>query len=89
MAVVSYDGTDWSGWQTQAHGKTVQDALEARLSGLLRGQITIAGAGRTDAGVHAKAQRFHFDLPNTPLPALGLRPGHSLDEAAAAVQVGD
>ena len=38
MAVVSYDGTDWSGWHTQAHGKTVQDALEARLSGVSQGR---------------------------------------------------
>jgi len=87
MAVVSYDGTDWSGWQTQSHGRTIQDSLEARLSGLLRVQTTIAGAGRTDAGVHAKAQVFHFDLPTTSLSSLGLRPEHTSEDAAAAVQL--
>mmetsp|Transcript_8849 Transcript_8849/g.15944 ORF Transcript_8849/g.15944 Transcript_8849/m.15944 type:complete len:143 (-) Transcript_8849:375-803(-) len=72
MAVVSYDGTDWSGWQTQSHGRTIQDSLEARLSGLLRVQTTIAGAGRTDAGVHAKAQvGLRSDGPPPPsLPSL-------------------
>eukprot|EP01052_Picozoa_sp_SAG31_P031528 SAG31_NODE_3350_length_4375_cov_1.732226_1_plen_385_part_00 len=59
----AYDGTPFQGWQTQAGGKTVQDVIEARLSAIFRRSITIAGSGRTDAGVHAIGQVFHVDLP--------------------------
>ena len=62
-AMVAYDGTELEGWQTQPSGRTVQDIVEARLSGILGAQIYIAGSGRTDAGVHARGQVFHFDLP--------------------------
>jgi tRNA pseudouridine38-40 synthase len=66
-AVVQYDGTDFEGWQTQSHGKTVQDTVERRLGSVLGKKagerLAIAGSGRTDAGVHAKAQVFHVDWP--------------------------
>lgn len=62
-AMVAYDGTELEGWQTQPSGKTVQDIIETRLSGILGAQVYIAGSGRTDAGVHARGQVFHFDLP--------------------------
>ena len=61
--VVAYDGTDYMGWQTQPSGKGVQDVLEGRLSHLLGGRVYVAGSGRTDRGVHARAQVFHFELP--------------------------
>jgi tRNA pseudouridine38-40 synthase len=65
--VVAYDGTDYKGWQTQQPGlKTIQDVLEARLSKLLGGRVYVAGSGRTDAGVHARAQVFHFEPPAEP-----------------------
>ena len=65
--VVAYDGTDYKGWQTQQPGlKTIQDVLEARLSKLLGGRVYVAGSGRTDAGVHARAQVFHFEPPVEP-----------------------
>jgi len=58
---IQYDGNSWQGWQTQPHGLTVQDKLEAALK-----QFTLAGidttcAGRTDSGVHALEQVVHFD----------------------------
>jgi tRNA pseudouridine(38-40) synthase len=65
-AVVQYDGTDFEGWQIQTHGRTIQDVLEKRLGSVLLGKdkrLSVAGSGRTDAGVHARAQVFHFDWP--------------------------
>lgn len=57
----AYDGTAFRGWQSQPGGHTIQDHLEARLSVIFDKPIRIHGAGRTDAGVHARAQMFHFD----------------------------
>ena len=62
IAAVAYDGSEFQGWQCQPNGRGVQDAVEARLSRLLGAPAIIAGAGRTDAGVHARAQVFHFDV---------------------------
>lgn len=58
---VSYDGTPFCGWQSQANGQSVQDALEARLKAIFHRNVRIHGSGRTDAGVHARGQVFHFD----------------------------
>lgn len=60
-AKVAYEGTDFEGWQSQRSGKTVQDILEKRLAFLLEKPTRIYGASRTDSGVHARAQTFHFD----------------------------
>ena len=57
------DGTDYVGWQTQAVGKGVQDVLENKLTRMLGGRVYVAGSGRTDKGVHARAQVFHFEMP--------------------------
>lgn len=57
----AYDGTDFRGWQSQLCGNTIQDFIERRLSEIFAEKIRIHGSGRTDAGVHAKAQIFHFD----------------------------
>lgn len=59
--VVAYDGTTFNGWQSQEGGNTVQDLIEKRLKQLFERQIRIEGSGRTDSGVHAHAQVFHFD----------------------------
>lgn len=59
--VCAYDGTDFSGWQSQANGNGVQDYIEKRLAQIFKRPVRIHGSGRTDAGVHAKAQVFHFD----------------------------
>lgn len=59
--VCSYDGTDFTGWQSQPTRDAVQDVIEARLEKVLKTQVRIHGSGRTDAGVHGLAQVFHFD----------------------------
>ena len=58
---VAYDGGPFSGWQAQPDGNAVQDHIERRLGELLQAPVRIHGSGRTDAGVHARAQVFHFD----------------------------
>jgi tRNA pseudouridine38-40 synthase len=58
---LSYDGTRFHGWQVQPNGISVQGELQRGLSLLLREEIQITGAGRTDAGVHAKMMVAHFD----------------------------
>ncbi len=57
----SYDGTAYHGWQVQPNGVTVQSELQRCLSMLLRQPIEVVGAGRTDAGVHARQMVAHFD----------------------------
>ena len=59
--VCAYDGTDFSGWQKQPSGDAVQDKIETVLKGVFQRPVRTVGAGRTDAGVHAKGQVFHFD----------------------------
>ncbi len=56
-----YDGTRYHGWQVQPNGITVQEELERALSLLLREEIQVTGAGRTDTGVHARQMAAHFD----------------------------
>ncbi len=57
----AYDGAPFSGWQCQEDGKGIQDVIEARLRQILEIPVRIEASGRTDAGVHARAQVFHFD----------------------------
>src|SRR6056300_1657940 len=59
--VCAYDGTGFSGWQTQPTRDAVQDVIEGALAKILKTLVRIQGSGRTDAGVHALAQVFHFD----------------------------
>jgi tRNA pseudouridine38-40 synthase len=59
--VCAYDGAAFSGWQCQEDGKGIQDVIEARLAQILETRVRIEASGRTDAGVHARAQVFHFD----------------------------
>ncbi|TJY37264.1 tRNA pseudouridine(38-40) synthase TruA [Pontimicrobium aquaticum] len=58
---LSYNGKAYHGWQNQPNAVSVQEVLEKALSTLLREPINIVGAGRTDAGVHAKQMFAHFD----------------------------
>ncbi len=71
--VVAYDGTDFHGWQVQPGRRTVQGVLQDALSGLLEETVEIAGAGRTDAGVHARGQCASFTTSHR-LPARAYAP---------------
>jgi tRNA pseudouridine38-40 synthase len=57
---ISYDGTDYKGWQRQPKKKTIQGSLEKALFKITKKEIPVIGAGRTDAGVHALAQVANF-----------------------------
>ncbi len=63
---LSYDGKNYHGWQIQPGAISVQEVLNKALSTLLREQIEVVGAGRTDAGVNASMMIAHFDGPPTP-----------------------
>jgi tRNA pseudouridine38-40 synthase len=58
---VEYDGSDFSGWESQPRRRTVQSTLETALACVADGPVATVCAGRTDAGVHAIAQVVHFD----------------------------
>lgn len=59
--ICAYDGTHFEGWQRQPNGNAVQNHIEATLSKIFAINVQIHGSGRTDAGVHANGQCFHFD----------------------------
>jgi tRNA pseudouridine38-40 synthase len=77
-AVCAYDGTDFDGWQSQPSGQAIQDIIEVRLGEVLKGPVRIHGSGRTDAGVHALGQVFHFDATWP----------HAAEKLRVALQVG-
>jgi tRNA pseudouridine38-40 synthase len=61
--VLEYDGTNYVGWQIQQNGVSVQGRLQVALEELIGQPVTVVAAGRTDAGVHARAQVVAFDSP--------------------------
>lgn len=61
--VLHYDGTDFSGWQVQPETRTVQGTLESVLARLCNAPVRVTGAGRTDAGVHARGQAASIEVP--------------------------
>lgn len=61
LLTLSYDGTDYAGWQYQDNALSVQEKIEKVLSTIEKKPMRIVGASRTDAGVHARGQRAHFD----------------------------
>ncbi len=65
---IEYDGTPFSGWQRQAGQPSVQAAIEDAIARLEQTPVTLFGAGRTDAGVHALGQVAHIDLAKTWAP---------------------
>ena len=76
--ICAYDGTSFAGWQSQARSDAVQDVIEARLKQIFHRPVRIHGSGRTDAGVHALGQVFHFDAEWR----------HGVDKLLAAFRVG-
>jgi len=83
---IEYDGSRFLGWQTQPGGGTVQDALETAASAIAGEQVALTCAGRTDRGVHARAQVAHFDTTaQRPLGAW-VRGVNALLPESAAVQ---
>lgn len=66
---LSYDGTEFCGWQIQPNGITVQQVLEDALFAVTGEQIKVTGSGRTDAGVHAQGQVAHFEIEKENIPA--------------------
>ena len=65
LLTLEYDGTAYSGWQRQYNGLAVQQVLEEALARATCEAITVTGASRTDAGVHARGQAAHFDTDST------------------------
>ncbi|TVP76447.1 MAG: tRNA pseudouridine(38-40) synthase TruA [Puniceicoccaceae bacterium] len=76
--ICAYDGTDFDGWQRQPGGLAVQNHIEAALSRIFDRPIQIQGSGRTDAGVHARGQCFHFDADWGHEPEKLIRALHSI-----------
>jgi tRNA pseudouridine38-40 synthase len=66
--IIEYDGSGMVGWQRQANGLSVQAALETAIHKFCGEMVTVHGAGRTDAGVHALAQTAHLDLAREAAP---------------------
>lgn len=70
--VIEYDGKNYSGWQRQKNEPSVQQKIEDSLAVIFKGEmITITGAGRTDAGVHAYAQCANFRIDGSRLQQIG------------------
>ena len=67
---IEYNGTQYSGWQKQLNGKSIQGTLQDALCSIISLPLSIIGSGRTDAGVHAKAQIAHttLDLSDITIP---------------------
>ena len=58
---LAYNGTNYCGWQNQPNGVSIQSCIEGVISKIFNSEISVTGAGRTDAGVHAKTMVAHFD----------------------------
>ena len=85
---IAYDGTNFSGWAVQRDLRTVQGELQRVLSHLVHGEIELTVAGRTDAGVHARGQVAHCDVPS--LDSLSpLRINRALPDDVRVLRVSD
>ena len=87
---VSYDGTNYHGWQVQPGLPTVEGIIESVLSQLEGSEVDVVGSGRTDAGVHALAQVAAFDLAN-PMPLANLKKAvnHLLPEDIRVIETAE
>ena len=66
--IVEFDGRPFMGWQRQAHGPSVQQAIEEAIGAITHERVTLHAAGRTDAGVHALAMTAHVDIDKSITP---------------------
>ncbi|MDR3134620.1 MAG: tRNA pseudouridine(38-40) synthase TruA [Deltaproteobacteria bacterium] len=82
---LSYDGTGFNGWQRQAKGLTLQGILEEALEKVCAHPVTVYGSGRTDAGVHARAQVANFFTGGNRSPAEILKGGNAILPQAMAI----
>lgn len=85
-ALVEYDGTEFAGWQSQTHSSSVQDAVEAAVGFVAGHPVVVVCAGRTDAGVHATGQVFHFDTTAIRTPRAWVLGANTRLPAAIALQ---
>lgn len=72
--LITFDGSRYSGWQRQKNAPTIQGALEKCLMTMVNSEVTLHGAGRTDAGVHALGMTAHFQTDST-IPCPGFQHG--------------
>ena len=72
--LIAYDGTDFSGWQKQKNAATIQQEIETALTRITNGAVTLHGAGRTDAGVHALGMTASFQTQSV-IPLFQLKKG--------------
>jgi tRNA pseudouridine38-40 synthase len=79
-ATVSYQGTNFQGWQSQKHQNTIQDCIESILYKIFKFKQKIIGASRTDSGVHAYGQVFCFHAPSIKIEQLNLIFNNSLPD---------
>ncbi len=87
--ILGYRGGAYCGWQRQPDARSVQQAVEEAVGALVRRPVRIVGAGRTDAGVHARAQAAHLELSkDLPLRALVHGTNHVLSEDIRAIAAG-
>ena len=86
---LSYNGKAFCGWQNQPNGVAVQQCIEDALSMILRKRVSIVGAGRTDAGVHARCMIAHFDWeePLNSLPSMVEKLNRILPRTIAIYQI--
>lgn len=80
---IAYDGTDYQGFQSQAHGNTIQDEIETRLKRMVRRPLRIFGWGRTDSGVHAQGAVITVDLTHEEVTRLALARNEENDDEAS------
>ena len=71
---IEYDGTNFSGWQIQKNSRSVQGTIETALKKVLKKNIRISGAGRTDKGVHALSQHANFKIKKIESKKIFLEP---------------
>ena len=88
--LIAYDGTGFNGWQKQKHDLTIQGVIESRLELMTRSEVTLHGAGRTDAGVHAEGMVANFHTESQiSCPSFFLGLNSLLPEAIRILEVND